>query len=148
MPRLIPVLFLIFLFACNNSSEESCAAPAETAVTSTNPNGDSELALLMRDMFKDSWKARQAVLKGENPGLDVETLERIHSAQATEPEKAASPAFAAMSDTYLAAVKALNAASDSAGLSKNYSLMIKQCEVCHQQFCPGPLVKIQKLRLN
>ena len=147
MARILPFILIIFFFACNQS-EESCAAPAEASAVSNNPNGDSELALLMRDMFKDSWKARQAVLKGENPGLDIETLERIHSAQATEPEKAASPVFAAMSDTYLQAVKALNAASDSAGLSKQYSLMIKQCEVCHQQFCPGPLVKIKKLRLN
>jgi hypothetical protein len=134
--------------ACNQG-EESCATTAEQEApsVSTNPNGDSELALLMRDMFKDSWKARQAVLKGNNPGLDIETLERIHSAQATEPDKVASPLFAAMSDSYLAAVKALNSAADSAALSKSYSLMVKQCEVCHQQFCPGPLVKIKKLHL-
>lgn len=140
------LLVFIFLVGCSNN-EETCATPSEKEVHSTNPNGDSELALLMRDMFSDSWKARQAVLKGKETKLDIETLQRIHKAQATEPEKAASPVFAAMSNTYLASVKALNAADGDSARTRAYTLMISQCEVCHKQFCPGPLVKIKKLKL-
>lgn len=144
------ILFYLSLILCFNScgdASETCSTAYDPKAVSTNPNGDSELALLMREMFKDSWKARQAVLKNKDAKLDLETLKRIHEAQATEPEKVASPVFAAMTDTYLASVKALNMAPDDSTRTRAYSLMVSQCEVCHTQFCPGPLVKIKKLKL-
>ncbi|MFK7971030.1 MAG: hypothetical protein AB8F95_11715, partial [Bacteroidia bacterium] len=132
------------LMACGSQEETTTT---EKAVVSTNPNGDSELAVLMRDMFTDSWKARQAVLRGDHVKLDAETLARIHSAQATEPDKAASPVFKAMADSYLLSVNDLLAAEDSVERVAVYTRMVGQCEVCHKQFCPGPLMKIGKLKL-
>ena len=144
MYRISIFLIVLTMAACGQDAE-SCEAP-ETQTVATTEDGSSELALMMRDMFTDSWKTRQAILKGKSVSLDAETLARIHSAEATQPEKVASPVFASMADSYLASVKALNAATDSSSQAEVYSRMVQQCEVCHQQFCPGPLAKIKKLR--
>lgn len=141
------ILGLIVLFGMAScQSEESCDTPPENT-TATASSDASELSLLMRDMFADTWKARQAIRKGEAPNLDFAKLKRIHDAVATDPEKVTHPAFATMSDAYLATVKALNATQEAEKRPAVYTRMIQGCETCHKQFCPGPLVRIKKLHL-
>ena len=110
-----------------------------------NPNGDSELALLMRDMFEDGMKTKEKIKNGEIPELVLD-FEKIHTAEATETEKAASPEYKVHALSYLQAVKALkNANKDN--LEKSYTDMIDACMNCHKVLCPGPIVRIKKMYL-
>ncbi|MEZ4951026.1 MAG: hypothetical protein R2784_16820 [Saprospiraceae bacterium] len=72
-----------------------------------NPNGDSELALLMRDMFDDGMKMKEMIKNGEHPEVSVD-FQKILTANATEPEKeTASPEYKAFAQTYIQTMEAM-----------------------------------------
>ncbi len=111
-----------------------------------NPNGDSELALLMRAMFDDGMTMKKEVLAGKIPTSLLE-YEKIHTANATEPEKAASPEYKAYSDQFLSIVKKLKT-SDEHQVEHFYTQLVHSCMGCHQAMCPGPMVRIKKMYLD
>lgn len=136
-----------FLFCTASSctqSEESCAAPEKKTIY--NPNGDSELALLMRDMFDEGMRVKTDVASGKRP-LPNWDADAIFTAHATQPEKAASPEFKAYAQSFLEAAKAMEDASPEA-YRESYQSMVKTCVACHQEVCPGPIVKINKMLLD
>ena len=136
--KLISFVLLMFVVAaCQEDSNEY------QSNWSVNPNGDSELALLMRDMFDEGMALKQQIKEGKKPKL-ISSFETIHSAKATEPEKAASPEYKVYADAYLASLNALKSASlDDA--PQAYNGMVQSCMACHSALCPGPKVKIKKL---
>jgi ribosomal protein L44E len=111
---------------------------------SLNPNGDSELALLMRAMHEEGMQAKQQLLKGETPALKV-NYHQLHTAKATEPEKVATPTYASFATAYEAAAKSFEEGSDKVG---TYHNMVNACMNCHKEICPGPMVKIKKMYLS
>ncbi|MBT8232808.1 MAG: hypothetical protein KJN84_09275 [Bacteroidia bacterium] len=131
------VLFSLMLFSCNQ--DKKCVQPI-------NPNGDSELALLMREMFDNSMAVKTEFLKNHEI-KELKKFDDMKSAEATEPEKAKSDLYAAMADSYLASVETVNKA-----LSENYidtyNGMVENCMACHKTMCPGPMVKIKKLYIE
>ena len=109
-----------------------------------NPNGDSELALLMREMFDNSLEAKKRL--EANKSIDaIESFDHMKVVKATEPEKANSDLFKVMADSYLAAVDDMNKAPDS---HKKFNTMVDNCMGCHKAMCPGPMVKIKRLYLD
>src|SRR5678816_3410224 len=64
-----------------------------------NPNGDSELALLMRDMYDDGMVTKQEMLQGKQPDVRVK-YHQLHTAKATDPEKVAAPNYNAFALAY------------------------------------------------
>ena len=139
---LLIVVLLIFGFACANSSQEKQCVVIEPI----NPNGDSELSLLMREMFEDAMRMKGEVKNGKTPDV-LKKFKKIHTAEATEPEKAESDEFKAFADSYLAAVDALEKSKpDEAAVF--YRGMVESCMNCHRSMCPGPMVRIKKLRLS
>ncbi|NNL92880.1 MAG: hypothetical protein HKO66_11640 [Saprospiraceae bacterium] len=78
---------------------------------------------------------------------ELKKFDDMKSAEATEPEKANSELYAAMSDGYLASVEAVNSAPDSA-YTDTYNSMVENCMACHKSMCPGPMVKIKKLYIE
>ena len=134
------LLLVYFMLACTsiNNKDQSEKPPL-------NPNGDSELALLMRDMFDDGMRMKQEILDGKKPKV-LKKFEAIHTAEATEPEKAESDAFKIMADVYLASLKDLKNASKEERYER-YQNVVQSCMSCHQAMCPGPIVKIKKMYL-
>jgi hypothetical protein len=104
---------------------------------------DSELTLLMREMYDDAAKMKTAVNKRKKvvPSVNHELMLK---AAATEPEKVASPAYAALAQAYLKALNSLQEGSpaDAPALYKN---LIDSCMSCHSAFCPGPKTRIKNL---
>ena len=136
------IILLIFGLACSEVKKEK---PREIIHTS-NPNGDSELALLMREMFDDGMRIKQQIQDGHSPEI-LKNFEKIFTAQATEPEKAASAAYQHFAEIYLQSVESLkNAPKENVG--DLYHSMVQNCMNCHQAMCPGPMVKIKKLYLK
>ena len=136
------LLILFFAASCEDIDSNS----SQIAPTQSNPNGDSELALLMREMFEDGMRIKQQIERGEKPEF-LKKFEAIHTAEATEPEKAASDTYKHFGDAYLKALESLqNANSDE--LFDAYQGMVTSCMSCHQALCPGPMVRIKKLYLE
>lgn len=111
-----------------------------------NPNGDSELALLMREMHTDGMKTKHQLLAGKTPEIKVK-YEKLFTAKATEPQKVASPEYAAYATIYETAVNNFLERSGNAQVD-SYKTMVDACMNCHQQICPGPMVKIKKMYLS
>ena len=134
---------LLFAFCCCSCTEDSPSANGNFRKAPRNPNGDSELALLMRDMEEDCIQAKKAIENGDQPKLKVD-IERIKTAQATEPDKAESAAFQQMADGYIELARTMELAPAET-LESHYKGMVSACMSCHQALCPGPMVRIRKL---
>lgn len=133
---------ILLALSCSNIDQsKSCLPPIQP-----NPNGDSELALLMREMFDDGMRMKQQIESGNK--LEVlAKFEKIHTAQATEPEKASSEKFKMYADAYLNLIEQLKVSSleDTEVL---YQGLVESCMNCHKAMCPGPMVRIKKLYLK
>ena len=104
----------------------------------------SELALLLREMTSDMERLRARIHKGEHAASEA-SIDHLFSANATEPEKAASEAFKVFGESYLHVAHTLEHTPDSLQ-GKVYDQLVQACGNCHQALCPGPLVRIEKLR--
>ncbi|MCB0548882.1 MAG: hypothetical protein KDD19_14980 [Phaeodactylibacter sp.] len=137
-PLFICIALLLggYLLSCTTQNTQNDPPPL-------NPNGDSELALLMRAMFDDALLMKQQIEQGNvpKPGLDYQ---KILTAEATEPDKAASNDYKVHALSYLQTIKALQEA-DAPQAASLYKNMVNSCMGCHQALCPGPTVRIKKL---
>lgn len=106
----------------------------------------SELATLMLEMYdaNQDWKAE--ILKGNIPKEFPEKYKQMHSAVSVN-ENAGSAFYNTMSDTYLASLEDLTKATPENAKEK-YNNMVNVCLQCHQQICPGPIPKINKLIID
>ncbi len=135
------LVFTLFASSCTNQGkEEACATLAPI-----NPNGDSELALLMREMFDNAMEIKKQVKNGEKPRFQVK-FEAIHSATSTDPKDAQSEKYAIFAQSFSAALEQLKNSSPD-DLEQKYRGFVESCMNCHQVMCPGPMVRIKKLYL-
>lgn len=109
----------------------------------TNPNGSSELAVLMNDLYREAKTAKQKIARGHTPEWSVDA-EKILTAAATEPEKAASSEYKAFAVSYLETVRMMKNASP-AEAPAHFKAMTTACMNCHNAICPGPTKRIRKL---
>ncbi len=135
---------LVFLTLVASAYLLSCTTDAN-AKKPLNPNGDSELALLMRAMFDDGMRMKAQVQRGEKPDVAV-AFEKIHTAKPTEAGKNATEEYTAFALSYVQAVKALKEAQPGEA-ETYYTGMVNACLNCHKAVCPGPVVRIKKMLL-
>lgn len=123
----------------------SCSTVPENAATGNyvNPNGSSELALLMNQLYVEAELAKQKIALGERPRLKADA-KKILTAAATEPEKVASPEYKAFAGSYIESVKMFRKAS-RAEATEQFKIMATACMNCHKALCPGPTKRIRKL---
>jgi TusA-related sulfurtransferase len=140
------LIFALMVFqSCEEAPKSNAGKSEEIKKKSLNPNGDSELALLMRDMFAEAKQIKKQIQNGEEVTVKVDH-ERILSAHATQPAKAASAEYKTWGAAYLAGVESLkNATPETAEAA--YTSLVNSCMNCHQALCPGPVVKIKKLQM-
>jgi hypothetical protein len=114
-----------------------------------NPNGDSELALSMRQSFEQTEQIKHNIEKGDFtiPEGYVENLQLFHSATPTDPE-VKNELFTQFSNSLYLIANDLVSSSDLNQRKEVYQALISTCISCHQKFCPGPIVRIKKLNLN
>jgi hypothetical protein len=147
---LVFVSFSLLLTECTNSSKtEEVAMQTDSSSSCTvkpkNPNGDSELALLMRKMLSSSKSLKEMIERGEVPKEFPEEFKKIHTAKPTDSEtKKAS--FDGYANSYMNNLEALYH-SPKEDLKQNYNAVINACVSCHSEHCPGPLKAINKLKI-
>ena len=145
------LLFIFSFVQCSTKTENKTAEKAATDSTmvctskSVNPNGDSELALLMRKMLHTSENLKEMVKQGNLPKEFPEGFLKIHTAKATDSDtKKAS--FDVYATDYLSNLHTLYNSS-KADLTSNYNAVVNSCVSCHTENCPGPLKAINKLKI-
>ncbi len=143
--KLVPFVIVILLLSLSCTTEVNNAEKNDKQIRkSLNPNGDSELALLMRDMYDEAENIKKAIKNGDPVEISLDH-EMILTAHATEPEKANSAEFKAFAKSYLQAIENIKLSASEEQLNY-YNSMVTNCIACHQTLCPGPLVRIKKLR--
>jgi hypothetical protein len=130
---------LLVVISCGKSGktgEEKKKAPV-------NPNGDSELAIVMRTMM-ESGKTMKTEIEGHQSisKYPVE-IKTITTAKETEGMIEDRNVFNGLANFYLATLDSIYLpGSDS---KKQFNHMVKSCVDCHENYCHGPIPAIKKL---
>ncbi len=140
------VMILLFsLAACQGESEQG--EPATIAEKKDiNPNGSSELALMMREMHEAAVAAKAEIEKGQTPGITVD-FAHMTEAEPTNPKMIAFEEFEPLAKSYITAMQALATAEDSTQAAQAYTTVINTCMSCHEVSCKGPIPRIKRLYL-
>ena len=147
--KIFALILLLFVFiACNQNNNSDAVSTDQAkkdslANCSINPNGQSELAELMRQMQGHINSIRDAAIAGTMSGDMPEFLNTIYTAKPTDSTMVDSE-FDSRADEYLAAVKDLyHRYPESQKIA--FNTVISKCQSCHEHYCPGPLVVIKKM---
>ncbi|HCA83061.1 MAG TPA: hypothetical protein DEP18_04690 [Flavobacteriales bacterium] len=142
---------ILVLVACSSGEEEADAEKrkADSLAACEKPVFDeykaSELADLMRKMDADMRIYREHLEKGRIDSLDLSMdYSTLKTATPTDPT-VKTDVFAGMADAYLFNVGKLRERPENA--QEIFNTTVNSCLTCHQQFCPGPMVRIRKLLL-
>ena len=143
---LLLALFIssIALHSCNQKENE--AKEEACATTQVNPNGESELALMMRDMAKLSEANAIALREGKELAPYKGEFSAMLKAERTMHD-IDEDFYQGMAKSYLNNIDKLYAAPASERITLHNN-MIESCQACHNQICPGPLKRIDKMLVN
>jgi hypothetical protein len=138
------VLFVgILIFQTITPENTITSALADT--TDRNPNGSSELSMLMRDMQKYTTDAKADIKAGKAPAPYPSEFDKVHTAKISD-GVSKSEYYKQFADLYVMAVKNY-AASTPATRVETYNNMVSSCLACHSQHCPGPVPAIRKMSI-
>lgn len=145
------VCIVLLLVQCKQSGDKKTEAvivekdSATCTAKPLNPNGDSELSLLMRNMVHSSESLKELIKQGKLPDQFPEEFLKIHTAKPTDSntKKASFDGFASL---YISNMQTLFK-SPKDQLTTNYNAVISACVSCHTEHCPGPLKKIKQLSI-
>ena len=129
----------------SQQSEMMKPSPEQNSVAPLNPNGDSELALLMRSMYDDGMEMKLALKAGDAPQSHID-ISKLYSSEPTVTGKASTPEYLAFALAYEAAFKSLGEAQEDQK-AEAYKTLVNSCIACHKSVCPGPIVRIEKMKL-
>ena len=135
---------MIFGMACQGDQSKAQKGP-KIIKAPVNPNGDSQLALLMRAMYDDGMAIKKLIEAGKSIEIGNDG-KLLFTAKATEPEKVQSEAYQTHAKLYIEAIEELQDASKDK--KATYHKMIDACMDCHRSVCPGPMVKIKKMYMD
>lgn len=142
---LIVILFLVLQSVWNVPSFIGSGSGAFlwADTSQRNPNGSSELALLMREMQSYTHRAKAQLNSDTVPETLPPGFDKLHSATVT-PGIVKNEFFNTFADVYLKAVKDYSASNPS-NRAETYNTMVSACLSCHAEHCPGPVPVIKKM---
>lgn len=107
----------------------------------------SELAELMRKMHTNHMNLKQKIEQGEVNLAKENDYAFIHKATPTDPNDD-TPLFHTYADAYLIADSMVFTSKTTSDYKNNFNAMINSCVACHENFCLGPINKIELLRIK
>jgi hypothetical protein len=116
-------------------------SPGNLVKSSRNPNGDSELSVLMRQFVDDLREVRPMLEAGQKVKALLPVHRKMRCAWPTKPEER-NQQFDLRAQAYLGAV----AAFDQTPGKDTYNAIIAGCIACHSVSCGGPLEFIGEMR--
>ena len=141
----ILILLTIFAACANEDTHQSSNVKTDNATAPLNPNGDSELALLMRKMEKH-WKGTKKIIEEGKDIKDLPDFSNIFTATPTD-ESMTMDDLHGFAENYLQQIKALGNAKGEAQKAA-YNNIINGCIMCHENSCSGPIPRIKKLLIK
>ncbi|HMQ08229.1 MAG TPA: hypothetical protein PKC30_13080 [Saprospiraceae bacterium] len=144
MKTLIILAIVTIILAIPGCLSEKSGIRSNTSIV--NPNGDSELALLMRKMYDEAQVYKNKLADNHHFQFTYQ-VQDIFTAQATDPSKPISKEYQQMGRAFVQSLEALHLAEQQDKKS-HFQGMILTCVACHEKVCRGPLEKIQKLYLE
>ena len=136
-----PVLYLtlaFFLYSCAEQEEEKEEKVFEMHEV-------SEMASLMKQMVHINEQLKERIKNGEDLGEFPKNFEKILSASMTKNQEM-DAFFKEHAALFLEAQH--NIYDNPENAKEFYNLSIDACIKCHEEKCPGPISRIQKLKLN
>lgn len=116
-------------------------SPGNLIKSARNPNGDSELSLLMRQFVDDLREARTLAEAGKPVKKLYDGHRKMRCSWPTKPDDR-NEKFDALAKAYLGAVRAFDENPGQA----TYNGIIVGCISCHTQSCGGPLDFIASMK--
>jgi cytochrome c553 len=104
----------------------------------------SEMASLMKQMAHINEQLRERIMNGEDLGEFPSSFENILQAQMTQNQEM-DDFFREHARLFLEAQHQIY--SDQANAKEHFNLAIDACIKCHEMKCPGPVVRIKKLKI-
>jgi len=140
--QIIGCLWASFFLSCSNF-KQSDNADINTYIP---PNKDSELTLLMRQVYNEADSIKKAIKAGEGSITTefIAKLEHVHNATPSDP-KLKNTTFTAFNELILTEAKSLQSKPENK--IEGFNKLVNRCIDCHKTFCPGPIPRIQKLKI-
>lgn len=152
MMKALPVILflLIAVFSCNNESEKKSDDSVKTTKSGSscsndpvNPNGSSELAILMRQMAAITDSVKTDLMNHREARPMLENISTILTAKKTD-KNIDKNIFNPFAEIYLARINDFYGAKPEQK-TEQFNNMVNACISCHQNFCGGPIKRIKKL---
>ena len=147
MKNIIFAFLILSIFSACANEPKNPTSKDNTVTTNLplNPNGDSELALLMRKM-ENHWKETKKSLEAGEETIEIPDFSALLTATPTD-ESMSIDELHGFATSYLNQVKALkNAKGEEQKMA--YNNIINGCIMCHENSCSGPIPRIQKLLIK
>lgn len=142
MKQFLLALAVVVLFAsCSESTEPKAtkaSKPTKSEVADAKP-----MALMMRAIYEQSSAMRGKVAAGEALDSSFYRFMEFHELEPTD-STVLIEVFYEHNEDFKKAFEDLLKASNK----ESYNAMLTQCVSCHQDFCPGPIKRINKLRFQ
>ena len=145
---------MFFLTSCDTKHKNTTALNDTLNISpiltpdSVNPNGSSELALLMRTLEKTGERNKVLLISEKSPEKWPENrVEKLLTATPTDDEIKGTH-YDAFALDFIAAVQNFNKSDKKSEAITLHNRIIGVCMSCHEQSCAGPMVRIKKLFVN
>ncbi|MFY8022387.1 MAG: hypothetical protein ACOVP1_14370 [Bacteroidia bacterium] len=150
------LLSFTFFAACNsngsNSEQQSTSQKQESSKDSAScstetimdPNHAKPMALMMREMVKNADRMKTKLSNGEPLDSASFPFLRFYLVEPTDPN-VLEPEFFERARLFQEAYKAVF--THPTEQKKYYNLMVNRCIKCHENYCSGPIKRINKLLL-
>jgi hypothetical protein len=142
----IAVLILItggFIISCGKNTKKT---PETDQKKPLNPNGDSELAIVMRTMMQSGKTMKAEIEKGTAISPYPAEIKTITTATPTDGMIEDRNVFNGLANYYLATLDSVYL--EAADTKKQFNHLVKSCVDCHQNYCQGPIPAIQQLYIS
>lgn len=134
---------VIFILAVVLTSCGTKNAEEQVQDKKLNPNGDSELAIIMRTMHEHAKQLKEEIMAGKSITPYPVEIKTIDKAEPTPGMISNKEVFVGFSGLYLSKLDSIYLADVDQKLQYNH--MVNSCVDCHQVHCQGPLPAIRKL---
>jgi hypothetical protein len=148
---LLPAIIGCFFFACaqqEDKEEDETEAPKkeEPKTTPVNVNGDSELSLLMRGMEELLQDIGKRLEEGDSlTASDYMNYSSLMTVEAS-PHVNRNELFETYANDWMRQYKSLTESPHAEQLEQ-LNTLVGACVNCHTKFCPGPVMRINKLKI-
>jgi hypothetical protein len=136
----------LFIASCtsSNTNQESCKKEGDL-----NPNGSSELSIVMRKMATHLAENRDALIAGKGIVAAPKEIDDLLTAKKTD-EEIDKTIYDGYAKLYQQRIIELNETADKPDSLKikAHNNLVSTCRDCHSNFCPGPMVVINKLDIK